>query len=81
MAFIDYISYDDASEELKEVYKRYGGRNHTPSNIVRIAGPNPKAMKAHVPFYHAIVHGASSLSRQQCEMIAVRVSAINRCRY
>jgi alkylhydroperoxidase family enzyme len=81
VAFIDYIPYDDASEELQVLYREYGGANRTPANIVRIAGYNPKAMKHHVELFHAVAIGKASLSRQQREMIAVRVSAINKCHY
>ncbi|RME19666.1 MAG: peroxidase [Candidatus Zixiibacteriota bacterium] len=81
MAFIEYISYDDASDELKKLYEQYGGADRTPANIVRIACHNPKAMEGHVNFYRAIQHSKSPLSRQQREMIAVVVSGINHCHY
>lgn len=81
MAFIDYIPYDDASEELQTLYREYGGPTKTPANIVRIAGYNPSAMKHHVELFRAVAIGKASLSRQQREMIAVRVSAINKCHY
>ena len=81
MAFIDYIPYEDASPELQELYRKYGGADTTPANIIRIAGHNPKAMEAHVAFHRAIMYGDSPLSRQQREMISVVVSAINMCHY
>jgi len=81
MAFIDYISYQDASDTLKKLYARLGGKNKQPANIVRIAGPNPKAMDAHIAFYRAVMFQKSPLSRQQREMVATVVSAINHCHY
>jgi len=81
VAFIDYIPYDEASPELQELYRRYGGADNTPANIIRIAGHNPKAMEAHMTFYRAIMFGDSPLTRQQREMIGVVVSAINNCHY
>jgi len=81
MAFIDYIPYEDASPELKVLYEKYGGSDKVPANIVRIAGHNPRAMQHHVEFYRAIMHGPSPLTRHQREMIAVVVSALNRCHY
>ena len=81
MSFIKYIPYDEASEELKALYEKYGGKDKMPANIVRIAGFNPKAMAAHLDFYRAIMFGKSPLSRDQREMIAVVVSAINGCHY
>ena len=81
MAFIDYISYEEASDELKKLYEQYGGADKMPANVVRIAGPNPKAMKAHLDFYRAIMVQKSEISRHQREMIAVLVSVINPCHY
>lgn len=81
MSFIDYINYEDAPEALKELYQQYGGENNIPANIVRIAGPNPKAMEGHINFYRSIMFNKSPLSRNQQEMIAVVVSAINGCHY
>jgi len=81
MAFIDYISYEDASPKLKELYERFGGKDNKPANIVRIAGLNPDAMEAHLSSYRAIMFGKSPLSRDQREMIAVVVSSINKCHY
>ena len=81
MAYIDYISHDDASDELKELYNKYGEPDGTIDNIVRIAGPNPKALEFHLKFYRAVLHGKSPLSRQQRELIAIVVSSINHCHY
>ncbi len=81
MAFIDYISFDDSSPELQAAYTKYGGKDKTPANIVRISGVSPKAMEGHVALYRAIVSPKSALSRQQQEMIAVVVSAVNKCHY
>ncbi len=81
MAFIKYIKFDEATDQLKELYKKYGGPSALPANIVRIAGLNPKAMEKHIDFYRAIMFGKSPLSRDQREMIATVVSAINKCHY
>ncbi len=81
MAFVKYIPYEEASEELKALYEKHGGKDKVPANIVRIAGFNPKAMAAHIDFYRAIMFGKSPLSRNQRETIAVVVSVINQCHY
>lgn len=81
MSFIGYISYDDASDELKKLYQRFGGADKTPANVVRIAGHNPKAMEGHVNFYRSIMFQQSPITRHQREIIAVVVSAINECHY
>jgi alkylhydroperoxidase family enzyme len=81
MSFIGYISYDDASDDLKKLYQRFGGADKTPANVVRIAGHNPKAMENHVIFYRSIMFQDSPITRHQREMIAVVVSALNECHY
>ena len=81
MSFIGYIPYENASVALKKLYDQFGGKTKTPANIVRIAGSNPPAMKAHVDLYRAIMYQKSEISRHQREMIAVIVSAINECHY
>ena len=81
MAFIKYIEFDEASDKLKDVYKKFGGPTNIPANIVRIAGFNPQAMEKHIEFYRSIMFGKSPLSRDQREMIATVVSVINKCHY
>lgn len=81
MSFIGYVSYDDASDELKKLYQCFGGESKQPANIVRIAGLNPKAMEAHVNFYRSICQQPSPVSRDRREMIATLVSALNNCHY
>ncbi len=82
MSFIDYISYEDASDELKEVYESLGGGpGKTLANVVRVAGPNPKVLKAHIQFYRAVMQTESPLSGAQKEAIAVVVSGVNGCHY
>ncbi len=81
MAFIKYIKYEDASDKLKKLYEQFGGPSKTPANVVRIAGPNPDAMDAHLQFYRAVMSTNSAITRDQQEMIAVVVSSINQCHY
>ncbi|GAB4324089.1 MAG: hypothetical protein Kow0074_16770 [Candidatus Zixiibacteriota bacterium] len=81
MAFIGYISYSDGSPELQRLYREYGGRDRCPANIIRISGVNPRVMEGHVKLYRAIVTADSPLSRHRQEMIAVVVSALNKCHY
>ena len=81
MAFIDYIPYENASEGLKNIYSKYGGKTKTPANIIRISGSNPPSMQAHIDLYRSIMFQKSDISRHQREMIAVVVSSINECHY
>ena len=80
-AFISYVPEDEASPELKELYQRYreswGGVDH----VMRIHSHNPRSMETHFELYRHLMYGRSPLSRAQREMIAVTVSALNRCFY
>ncbi len=49
--------------------------------IVSIMSQNPRAMNTSMAFYSAVMFGSSPLSRAQREMLAVVVSATNRCVY
>ena len=56
---------------------RGGGIDH----ILKIHSLNPPSLLAHHDFYRTVMRGKSPLSRIQREMIAVVVSAVNRCHY
>ncbi len=81
MAFISYVPEDSASPELKKLYERYAGPGGAIDNILRIHSHNPKSMEAHYELYRTLMSGPSPLTRAQREMIAVTVSALNRCFY
>lgn len=81
MAFIPYVPFEEADALLAELYRRYGGAEGTLDNIIRIHSLNPRSMKDHVALYAHLMRGPSPLSRIQREMIAVTVSAVNRCFY
>lgn len=50
-------------------------------SITRISSIHPAALRAHLSFYRTLVQGASPLSRERREMVAVTVSQINECHY
>lgn len=81
MAFIDYISEGAAPAALAEAYARHRNRRGGVDNILRIHGPSPRSMDAHVGLYRALMFEASPLTRAQREMLALVVSAANRCHY
>ncbi len=72
MAFIDYIP-EDALAEAERVPDR--------DNIIQIHAVHPAVMRQHYALYVQLMHKRGPLSRIQREMIAVTVSAINRCHY
>ena len=81
MAYIPYVSQEDASPELRELYERYRDPDGAIDNILRIHGLNPASLTGHVNFYQTLMRGRSDLTRTQREMIAMVVSAINECHY
>lgn len=78
MAWIRMIDEEDAEGRLRELYDRIGGEL---DNILRIHSLNPKSLRGHFDVYSHLMRGSSPLSREQREMIAVVVSAANRCHY
>jgi uncharacterized peroxidase-related enzyme len=81
MAWIKTIPPHEATGELKEQYDAAIKRAGRVFNIVRLQSLNPRVLKASIELYKAIMHGPSSLSRAEREMIAVVVSKANDCFY
>jgi alkylhydroperoxidase family enzyme len=75
------IGLDEATGLLRRQYDAALRRAGRIWNIVSIMSQNPRALKASMDFYGALMYGPSPLSRSQREMLAVVVSASNRCRY
>lgn len=72
MAFIEYVSEDEIPPE---------DRVPDHDNIVRIHGVHSRTMRQHYDLYRELMYAKGPLTRVQREMIAVVVSAENRCRY
>jgi len=81
MAYIPYIEYEDASEEVRALYDRFRNPDGSVDNILRIHAANPECWTGHYDLYAALMRGTSQLSRAQREMIGVVVSGINECHY
>lgn len=81
MPWIRVISLEEATGLLKAQYEAAIKRAGRIWNIVSIMSQNPRALKASMDFYGALMHGASPLSRGQREMLATVVSAANHCTY
>ncbi len=81
MAWIKMIREGEATGELKTLYQKliepWGGVD----NILKIHSLNPPSLAGHFEFYNTLMRGRSDLTRVQREMIAVVVSALNRCQY
>lgn len=81
MAWIKTIDEDQATDYLKTYYKKYGDPFEGVGNILKVQSLNAHALKFHYDFYKHLMTGESNLSRMQREMIAIVVSAANKCEY
>lgn len=81
MAWIPMIPETQARGRLEKLYEKlvapWGGVDH----ILKIHSLNPPSLAAHFELYRTLMYGRSGLSRVEREMIAVVVSAANRCEY
>jgi alkylhydroperoxidase family enzyme len=71
---IQEVEIENAEGKLKEIYDRLGGK---PPNILKVQSLNPVALETHWQLYRALMFGESPLSREEREMIATVVSAVN----
>jgi len=81
MAWIRVIDEGSAEGSLKEAYDRLKEGRGKVSNIMAVHALNPEAMEAYLGLYMSSMFGDSGLSRPEREMIAVVVSAANKCDY
>lgn len=81
MAYINIIQPEDAKGELKEIYKRLQKSRGKVAEVHKIQSLNPESITAHMDLYMRVMFGKSPLKRAQREMIAVVVSAANKCEY
>jgi len=76
MARISLIEPKDASREVQQIYEhRLGGR---PANVHKAMAHNPHALTPFLAFYAA---AGKSLDRRLWELVYLRISFLNRCRY
>ncbi|RMG67159.1 MAG: peroxidase [Calditrichaeota bacterium] len=81
MPWIRMIAEEEAEGKLKEIYQELISKRGKLSNIMQVQSLNPEAMKAHMDLYLSVMFRRSGLSRAEREMMAVVVSAANRCDY
>jgi uncharacterized peroxidase-related enzyme len=76
MARISLIAPESASPEVREIYDTT--LRGKPGNIQKALAHRPEMLKAFLPFYANV---GRSLDRKLYELIYLRVSLINGCRY
>ena len=76
MSRISLIEPDQASPEVKEIYEKV--LKGKPGNIQKALAHRPDMLKTFLPFYASV---GRSLDRKLYELIYLRVSFLNQCRY
>lgn len=79
--WIRVVPDGEASPELQEMYDRIRDPRGHIDNILSIHSLRPRSLESHWSMYREAMVGSKDLSRAQREMIAVVVSATNRCEY
>ncbi|GAB4286066.1 MAG: peroxidase-related enzyme [Ignavibacteriaceae bacterium] len=81
MPFIKVIEENDASGRLKEIYNEVKQKRGKLSNILKIQSLLPETIYGHLAFYTSVMFSGTALNREQKELIATVVSALNKCSY
>ncbi len=81
MSWIKEIEEEDAEGKLGELYDGLKKQRGKISNIMKVHSLNPNALAAHLDLYMSIMFRDRKISREECELIAVIVSASNGCKY
>lgn len=81
MARIEVIGENEAEGNLLEIYNSLRNKRGKVANIMMAQSLNPEAMRAHLDLYMALMFSQSGLSREEREMLATYVSALNGCDY
>lgn len=81
MPFLRLIDVAEAAGLLREEYDAALARAGKVFNIVKAMSLRPAALRESMRLYREIMFGASGLSRQERELLAVVVSRENDCHY
>lgn len=81
MPWIRVVDEAEADGELGAIYDEVRAKRGRVASVFKVHSLHPATMKGHMALYLSIMFGTSPLTRGQREMIAVAVSAANRCAY
>lgn len=81
MPLIQVIKYEEAEGRLREIYDDLLQKRGKIAEVHQIQSLNPESIVKHMDLYMTVMFGPSPLTRAQREMIAVVVSAANKCEY
>ena len=81
MAKIKVIEHEEATGRLKEIYDELVKSRGKLADVHKIQSLRPESIVKHMDLYMELMFTKSELSRAEREMIAVVVSATNKCEY
>ncbi|MFC1491990.1 carboxymuconolactone decarboxylase family protein [Nitrospinota bacterium] len=81
MVWIRTIPEDEATGMVKRYYGASKERRGFVSNTAAVMSIKENSLRANQSLFVALMEGDSGLSRIEKEMIAVRVSTLNKCDY
>ena len=81
MANIKVINYEESNGRLREIYDDIIGSRGKLADVHKIQSLRPESIVKHMDLYMEIMFSRSELTRAEREMIAVVVSAGNKCEY
>ena len=84
MARLNWVSEEDATGEVAELYRAWRTANpHRDAvpDILKCFSPRPELLKSVIELTYPLQFAAGHLSRRTKEMIATLVSGLNQCPY
>ncbi|MCB2211748.1 peroxidase-related enzyme [bacterium] len=81
MPWIQVIPETGADDSVRTAYERIAGKRGRVANVFKIQSLDLESMLAHLDLYTSLMYGKDGLTREQCELIGVAVSATNKCPY
>ena len=81
MSWIHEVDEATATGEIAGLYGELREKRGKVSNILKVHGLRPAALRHHLDLYMGLLFGPGGLSRRQRELVAVAVSQANRCAY
>lgn len=82
MSWIKTISFEDASDKLKKIYKRVTGPNNNVDNVLKIHSLRPHTLVGHMSLYKNVLHNSNNtFPKWYLESLGTYVSFLNQCNY
>ena len=81
MAWIRTLGKQEADGELARLFRQIAPGDEPVDNILGIHSLHPRTLRDHLGLYRTLMHGEGPLPRRERELVAVAVSAANRCHY